>query len=421
MKMKMILSSVFLSVVACKPMLQDDPADLTPIARSMERLATDGGMWTTRDVPGLGGPPLPGVFEAPETLRMWLRSEGSSESCSGTVIEVELEDYIRHVIPHEWYASWHEESLRAGAVAARSYATWWVIAGGKYDCADVCDTSYTQNYGETTDSRTDAAILSTASTFIMDDGDVVFAEYSAENGDPTEYGVVEPHCTGEDRYGHGRGLCQWGSQRWATNEGKDHAWMADHYYLGATLLGPLEGARLDDAAEITMESGEVLTIELMWENLGSTRWLDGGMHLETTDPEGRVSEFSAGWVDVDRASTLSGDVAPGDLAIMELVLTAPEVSEQTSFVEPLGLYSADLDAWVSTDIGVELNIEVYPVGSAPETHSDEDESDRDDPDALPDRTEQDSELKAGCSCGGGLAGSVLGFPLVLWGLGRRRA
>jgi hypothetical protein len=106
---------------------------------------------------------------------------------------------------------------------------------------------------------------------------------------------------------------------------------------------------------------------------------------------------------------------------MELGLTAPEVSEQTSFVEPLGLYSADLDAWVSTDIGVELNIEVYPVGSAPETHSDEDESDRDDPDALPDRTEQDSELKAGCSCGGGLAGSVLGFPLVLWGLGRRRA
>jgi hypothetical protein len=360
---------------------------------------------------------MPEVFEAPETLRMWLRSEGSETSCSGTVVEVELEEYLRYVIPHEWYASWHEQSLMAGATAARSYATWWVLAGGKYDCADVCDTSYTQNYGETTDERTDAAILATAGSFIMDSGDVVFAEYSAENGDPTEYGVSEPHCTGEARYGHGRGLCQWGSQRWA-NDGKDHGWMADHYYLGATLLGPLIAERLDDAGTLGMESGEVLTVELMWENQGSLAWSEGTLHLQTLGPEGRTSEFSATWESLNRAASLEDDVRPGEVGILALTLVAPEVEEEQRFDEQLGLYSSDLDAWVPDDGVVDLVIKVYPAGELPDSGIWEDTGRRD-PAALPGR--DDAEDKAGCSCGGGAAGTLLGLPWLLWGLWRRRA
>ena len=407
-----------LGLLACAPPDHEDRADLTPVARAMEWTDPGTEVLTARDIPALGGPPVPGTFEAPETVRMWLRSEGSSTSCSGTVVEVELEEYIRHVIPHEWYASWHEESLRAGATAARSYAAWWVVAGGKYDCADVCDTSYTQNYGDTTDDRTDAAILDTESTFIMDGGDVVFAEYSAENGDPTEYGVDEPHCTGEDRYGHGRGMCQWGSQRWASNDGKDHEWMADHYYLGATLLGALGAERLDDTEVLQLKSGERVTVELMWENLGSTRWYAGEVHLDPVDPLDRTSEFQAGaWVSSTRAASLEEEVSPGQVGTIELTLVAPEVDQSTTYMESFGLYSSALDAWVPDGGALTLEIEVFPDGEVPAEDTGGDGSRT--PAPLPER--KGAEAESGCSCGGGAGGATWSLVLLIAGLARRRS
>jgi len=425
-----------LSLVGCGPIQGQDRADLTPVARAMELVAPSGEMWTARDIPALGGPPLPGAFEAPETVRMWLRSEGSSGSCSGTVVEVELEEYIRHVIPHEWYASWDEESLRSGAVAARSYAAWWVIAGGKYDCADVCDTSYTQNYGDTTDSRTDAAIAHTRGTFIMEGADVVFAEYSAENGDPTAYGVSDPQCTGEELYGHGRGMCQWGSQRWASNADKDHAWIVDHYYLGATLLPPYVASRLDSEGSLAVESGAQVTVELIWENEGSTRWSDGDVHLDSIDPVGRASDFAASdWPSDDRAATIYEDVSPGQTTRLMLSLQAPEVDENTLYTEAFGLYVQGDDDWVQDGGIVELEIEVYPAGSGPDTSDPGSEGDsglgaddtgvdsdlgprQRDPDALP--AMDDDEKASGCGCSGGAGGAGLGFALLIAGLTRRQ-
>ena len=418
---RVCLLGTAISAMGCQPMTHDDPADLTPVARAMEAAAYGGGVFTARDIPGLGGPPMPDVFEAPQTVRMWLRSEGGSASCDGPVIEVELEEYIRNVVPHEWYASWHEESLMAGATAARSYAAWWVRAGGKYDCADVCDTSFTQNYGDTTHERTDTAIRATAHTFIMDGDAVVFAEYSAENGDPTEYGVDEPLCAGEELYGHGRGMCQWGTQRWA-NDGKDHEWMVDHYYLGATLLGPLEAERLDTVYRVALEAGETRTVELSWENLGSMRWRAGEMHLDTTGPEGRASDFSATWETESRAMTLESDVRPGDIGLFELTLVAPEVADTTEFSEQFGLYSSELDDWVAGSGVFELSIQVYPLGSEPTVDTggagQEDTAERS-PEALPYR--DDKAQEGGCACAHGATPPTWGFWVGLLALLRRRA
>jgi hypothetical protein len=212
-------------------------------------------------------------------------------------------------------------------------------------------------------------------------------------------------------------LCQWGSQRWA-NDGKDHGWMADHYYLGATLLGPLIAERLDDAGTLGMESGEVLTVELMWENQGSLAWSEGTLHLQTLGPEGRTSEFSATWESLNRAASLEDDIRPGEVGILALTLVAPEVEEEQRFDEQLGLYSSDLDAWVPDDGVVDLVIKVYPAGELPDSGIWEDTGRRD-PAALPGK--DDAEDKAGCSCGGGAAGTLLGLPWLLWGLWRRRA
>lgn len=180
----------------------------------------------------------------PSTIRVWRRSvDGNSDSCaSSSIIEtLPLEDYVKGVLPHEWIVSWDTESLRAGAIAIRSYASSWVLQGGKYNCADLCDTTRSQVYDDDRNDKASAAVDYTLGLILRHDstGEIEFAEYSAENGDPTAYGVEEPHCTGKELFGHGRGMCQWGTQRWATISHLDHRWIAEHYYPEASLYSTL--------------------------------------------------------------------------------------------------------------------------------------------------------------------------------------
>lgn len=173
-----------------------------------------------------------GDVQVPDTIRLYRRG-AENNSCTGRVDVIPLEEYVRGVVPHEWIPSWHIESLKAGAVAARSYAAGWIVRGGKYDCADLDDTTRSQVYRDDRNANGDAAVAATTGEVIVRNGELVTTEYSAENGDPTEFGVDEPLCTGRERFGHGRGMCQWGTQRWATQRGQTYDWMVEHYFPGA--------------------------------------------------------------------------------------------------------------------------------------------------------------------------------------------
>ncbi|MGO4781936.1 hypothetical protein AB4084_41255, partial [Lysobacter sp. 2RAB21] len=35
---------------------------------------------------------------------------------------------------------------------------------------------------------------------------------------------------GRGCFGHGRGMSQWGTQRWAASNGRDWRWIANHYF-----------------------------------------------------------------------------------------------------------------------------------------------------------------------------------------------
>ena len=180
---------------------------------------------------------LAAPWQPPSTIRVWRRGiDGSSASCSGRVDTIPLEKYVKGVLPHEWIRSWHGESLRAGAIAIRTYAASWVRSGGKYTCADLDDTTASQVYRDELFTVTNTAVDATASTFAMKNGIPVFAEYSAENGHPTATGISDSPCAGKPRNGHGRGTCQWGSQRWASLHAKSHAWIIEHYYPGAAVV-----------------------------------------------------------------------------------------------------------------------------------------------------------------------------------------
>jgi hypothetical protein len=347
----------------------------------------------------------------PESIRVWRRAiDGSTTSCEGRVDVIPFEQYVRGVLPHEWISSWHESSLKAGAVAIRTYAAAWVAAGGKYDCADLDDTTASQVYRDEFVVATDAAVRATEGVHLVKEGEVVFAEYSAENGDPTEFGVDEPLCTGHEVFGHGRGTCQWGTQRWASEEGKSWKWIALHYYPGSTLSGitvALDAAVAGESYPIEMTSGEEVVVWLDYDNLGARTWQADDTLVGTTGPRDRTSAFAAAdWVSPSRpAAAAAAGVETGTTGRFSFTLRAPEVAETTVYREQFALVTSGGRWFGPADETVTWTITVEPATG--------DSSDRDDdpPPATPD--DDDSMMAGGCAAAGS-ASWILALGLVFF-------
>ncbi|HVV86795.1 MAG TPA: SpoIID/LytB domain-containing protein, partial [Kofleriaceae bacterium] len=364
-----------------------------------------------------GGPadagPTTVAFDAPATIKVWRRGvDGSTASCSGRVDTIPFEKYVKGVLPHEWIRSWDAASLQAGAVAIRTYAAYWVKAGGKYDCADLDDTTASQVYKDEFFPVSDAAVDATADVFAVKNGDLVFAEYSAENGDPTATGVSEPLCTGRAVQGHGRGTCQWGTQRWAQN-GKTFDWIVTHYYPGAMLtqVGPALAATLGAADHaLTMTSGDEAVVWVEYTNTGRTTWTPQTVLLGTTGPRDRASPFvkAENWVDPTRPTGVDHTTAPMAVGRFTFAMIAPEVDHETTFTESFALVTSDGQWFGPADDAVTWIITVEPRTV--------------DPGMDPDGTGGSAD--GGCAAGGGRAGLglLLGVGLVglVIGLGRRR-
>jgi peptidoglycan hydrolase-like amidase len=109
----------------------------------------------------------------------------------------------------------------------------------------VCDTTACQVYDpDSSQGSTDAATDATAKNVLVQRGTdtVAKAEYAAENnhhvpcndgqtGDGSSWPCADDKvCLGQAVNGHGRGMCQNGSQRWASQSSKDMDWILTHYY-----------------------------------------------------------------------------------------------------------------------------------------------------------------------------------------------
>ncbi|MEO0168765.1 MAG: SpoIID/LytB domain-containing protein [candidate division WOR-3 bacterium] len=158
----------------------------------------------------------------------------SCRSCSSVSI-VSLETYVQYGLDDEWIASWNAHSLRAGAIPYRSYGAWHVLnpINSSYD---ICNSACCQVWdpSDSYSSTVNAAIY-TSGIMLENSGTIARSEYSAENndcgcGDGVYWPCIsDPVCTGHSCYGHGRGMCQWGSSRWANN-GYTWKWINEHYY-----------------------------------------------------------------------------------------------------------------------------------------------------------------------------------------------
>ena len=101
---------------------------------------------------------------------------------------VDSELYFKGVLPSEVYPSWHEEALKAAAVATRTY-TYHSMSGkhAKYDF-DVCTTTCCQVYSGVTKCQesTNRAVDETQNLVLTYDGKLITAVYHAISGGITE-------------------------------------------------------------------------------------------------------------------------------------------------------------------------------------------------------------------------------------------
>ncbi|HDR06290.1 MAG TPA: SpoIID/LytB domain-containing protein, partial [Candidatus Coatesbacteria bacterium] len=124
------------------------------------------------------GPPRLVVKGSPYRGRVVIRSTGAGTLQA--INSIEVEEYLRGVLPKETYASWPAEALKSQAVVSRSYAL-----ARMSDATDApfhlrADTS-SQVYGGyfAEDPRTDAAVAATAGEVLAYGGRIVTTFFSS--------------------------------------------------------------------------------------------------------------------------------------------------------------------------------------------------------------------------------------------------
>ena len=204
---------------------------------------------------------LASALTPPASIRVGYADAACTTPCCtatcSNVCTLSLETYVRRGLDSEWIASWNTQSLRAGSIAYRSYGA-WRVQNPIRPTFDICSSACCQVNDAGTSSSTDAAVARTPGILLTRSGNSAFsAEYSAENNSWDDPGdaltcsnsdlscgngnVGSPAngwpCLGDavalnrGCFGHGRGMSQWGTQRWAINATPQRwKWIVDHYY-----------------------------------------------------------------------------------------------------------------------------------------------------------------------------------------------
>ena len=167
------------------------------------------------------------------SIRVGSTCSPCATGCS-VVNVVAFETYVKRSLAAEWYNCWGSlaggmNSLQAGAVAIRTYAR-WRIDNPLTSTYDICDNACCQGYSTTQYTNSDNAVINTTNYVLLNSsGNIVKSEYASEQNNHPSCGngskgdgsatwpcTTDPVCSGKTYNGHGRGLCQFGSARWAT-------------------------------------------------------------------------------------------------------------------------------------------------------------------------------------------------------------
>ncbi len=164
---------------------------------------------------------------------------------------VDIEDYVKGSLPYEFPSSWPTETLKAAAIAVRSYAMAYtesgVYSGFGFDLVSGSSCQLYQgrrNAGDSAYSATDAAVDATANMYLTYDGSVCYCMYSSTNGGETKAGNHPYLIAKDDPYdgeigggysGHGIGMSQYGACAMARNHDCNYLDILGFYYTGTTV------------------------------------------------------------------------------------------------------------------------------------------------------------------------------------------
>jgi peptidoglycan hydrolase-like amidase len=105
------------------------------------------------------------------------------------VVALPMDSYLRTVVPSEVFASWPADTLKAQAVAARSFAEWHRTNAPASTWYDVYDDTRSQVFkptrtGSTSNeyTSTNDAIAATAQMAVLYNGKAAFTQFSASDG-----------------------------------------------------------------------------------------------------------------------------------------------------------------------------------------------------------------------------------------------
>lgn len=98
---------------------------------------------------------------------------------------VNIEDYVKGVLPYEMANTWPLEALKAQAVCARTYA---IANIGKHSGFDICTTEHCQVYRGVgaSNALTDSAVDQTAGKYLTYNGQLCVTFYASSDGGATE-------------------------------------------------------------------------------------------------------------------------------------------------------------------------------------------------------------------------------------------
>jgi hypothetical protein len=143
-------------------------------------------------------------------------------------------------------------------------------------------------------------------------------------------------------------------------------------------------AHLGQDAPATLLAGERAEVWVELENTGGTTWRPGATFLGTTGPQDRESALydPSTWVSPARAATVEAETPPGAVGRFAFALLAPQVAEDTAFVETFGLVEEGVIWFGPDDLTFELVVKAP--GGDPVDPGDDDPPD-------------DGDLGGGCS------------------------
>ncbi|MBX3050876.1 MAG: hypothetical protein KF753_05345 [Caldilineaceae bacterium] len=186
----------------------------------------------------------------PQFIRVAHHPENTCRNVADWQVDtIPFEEYVARSVPAEVPVHWAIDALAAQAVAARTYA-WYQIRQNRpnYDVTDwanfqmMCNDRY---------PASDQAVAMTTGQYLSFQGDSIhrpiIAMYSAMNSHPTLDNLSVPYLRavpdltglGEERWGHGYGLSQWGAARRA-KAGQSYRQILGHYFTSVHLQNALD-------------------------------------------------------------------------------------------------------------------------------------------------------------------------------------